>query len=101
MARYQAHLSGPLLDRIDLHVEVPAPVPASSCSARRRGEATRDHRARAWPRARERQLARQGKANQALHGAEIDRHAALDPRRRQFLHAAAARLGWSARSTTA
>jgi magnesium chelatase family protein len=49
--------------------------------------------------ARERALARQGGPNQALAGAEIDRHAALAPAALQFLQLAATRLGWSARST--
>lgn len=43
-------------------------------------------------------MARQGKANQALQGQEIDVHLALDAAAAHFLHTAAARLGWSARS---
>jgi magnesium chelatase family protein len=42
---------------------------------------------------------RQGCPNQALHGAALDLHAALDAPARQFLHKAATRLGWSARAT--
>ena len=42
---------------------------------------------------------RQGKPNQLLQGKEIDLHAALDAASAKFLHLAAARLGWSARST--
>jgi len=49
--------------------------------------------------ARARALARQGKPNQALQGKEIDLHARLDHGASRFLHLAAARLGWSARST--
>jgi len=44
-------------------------------------------------------VARQGRPNQGLEGSEIDRHAMLEPAAMQFLHTAAARLGWSARST--
>ena len=40
-----------------------------------------------------------GRTNHALQGAEIDRHAALAPDAMKFMHTAAARLGWSARST--
>ena len=97
VARYQGKLSGPLLDRIDLHVEVPtlapellltAPAGESSDAIRQRCEA-----------ARERAVRRQGKANQALQGKEIDTHAGLEDAAAKFLNIAAARLGWSARST--
>jgi magnesium chelatase family protein len=97
VARYQGKLSGPLLDRIDLHVEVPA-LPAEELLNAPAGECTEAIRARSTA-ARERALARQGKPNQALHGKEIDLHAGLDDGALRFLHLAAARLGWSARST--
>ena len=44
-------------------------------------------------------MARQGQPNQALQGADIDRHASLDPAALKFMHTAATKLGWSARST--
>ena len=44
-------------------------------------------------------MARQGKANQALQGKEIDAHAALDEPAVRFINTAAARLAWSARAT--
>ena len=97
VARYQGKLSGPLLDRIDLHIEVPA-VSAAQLLESPPGEATGSIRGRVVE-ARERAVQRQGKPNQALQGAEIDRHAALDPAALKFMHGAAARLGWSARST--
>ena len=97
VARYQGKLSGPLLDRIDLHVEVAA-LPADELLNAPPGEASAAVRARCAA-ARERALARQGTANQALHGQAIDRHARLDDAARQFLHTAASRLGWSARAT--
>jgi len=78
IARYQGKLSGPLLDRIDLHVEVPALAPQELLKARA-GEATADVHARCVA-ARERAVQRQGKANHALEGLEIDRHAGW-PRR--------------------
>ena len=62
------------------------------------GEATASIRARAGA-ARARATARQGKANQALQGGEIDRYAALDDDALRFMHKAADKLGWSARST--
>ncbi|HXE77875.1 MAG TPA: YifB family Mg chelatase-like AAA ATPase, partial [Rhodanobacter sp.] len=97
VARYQGKLSGPLLDRIDLHVEVPALPPQDLVQAPP-GEATHDIRERASA-ARQRAVDRQGKTNQALQGREIDEHLALDAAAARFLNTAATRLGWSARST--
>jgi magnesium chelatase family protein len=97
VARYQGKLSGPLLDRIDLHVEVAALSPDALLAAPA-GEPTRVVRGRCTA-ARELALARQGKPNQALQGEEIDLHAQLDAAALQFLRTAAARLGWSARAT--
>jgi magnesium chelatase family protein len=97
VARYQGKLSGPLLDRIDLHIEVPA-VSARELLDAPPGEATASIRGRAAA-ARERAIERQGKPNQALQGSEIDRHATLAPAALKFMHTAAAKLGWSARST--
>jgi magnesium chelatase family protein len=95
VARYQGKLSGPLLDRIDLHVEVGALLPEDLLQAQP-GEGTASIRDRCAA-ARERALQRQGKPNQALQGKELDKHAALDPAALKFLNLAAARLGWSAR----
>jgi len=97
VARYQARLSGPLLDRIDLHVEVPA-LPAEELLAAPPGEPSSAVRARVAA-AHGRALARQGKANQALAGQEIDTRVCLEDSARHFLQTAATRLGWSARST--
>ena len=95
--RYQAKLSGPLLDRIDLHVEVPA-LPADQLVQAPAGEASEAIRERV-AQARVVALARQGKTNQALQGQEIDTHLHLQDAAAKFLNTAAARLGWSARST--
>ena len=97
IARYQGKLSGPLLDRIDLHVEVPA-VPSEQLLKAPPGESSATIRARVVQ-ARARALARQGKTNQALQGQEIDEHLHLEDAAAKFLNTAAARLGWSARST--
>lgn len=97
IARYQGKLSGPLLDRIDLHVEVPALAPQDLLGAPP-GEASAAVRARV-AQARARALARQGRTNQGLQGQEIDAHAQLEPAAAQFLQTAAARLAWSARAT--
>jgi len=97
VARYQGKLSGPLIDRIDLHVEVPAVNTAELMNAPP-GERTADIQARCTA-ARARALARQGVANQALQGQELDQHLLLDEAAAKFLNVAATRLGWSARST--
>ena len=97
VARYQSKLSGPLLDRIDLHVEVPALAAADLLQAQP-GETSASIRQRCSA-ARERSIARQGKLNQALQAQEIDTHLRLDDAAARFLQIAAARLGWSARST--
>jgi magnesium chelatase family protein len=97
IARYQGKLSGPLLDRIDLHVEVPA-LAAEELLTAPAGEGTAAIRERASA-ASERAIARQGMRNQELQGKELEAHAALDEAAARFLHVAAARLGWSARAT--
>jgi magnesium chelatase family protein len=95
--RYQSKLSGPLMDRIDLHVEVPA-IPASDLLDSPVGESSASIRTRSSA-ARALAHARQGKANQALAGQDMDLHIHLEPSAAQFLQAAASRLGWSARGT--
>jgi magnesium chelatase family protein len=95
--RYQGKLSGPLLDRIDLHIEVPA-VSAQQLLGAPAGESTGSIRTRVVA-AREFALQRQGSPNQALQAGAIDKHAALDDAARKFMVNAAAKLGWSARST--
>jgi magnesium chelatase family protein len=95
VARYQSRLSGPLLDRIDLQVEVSAVRPGELMGAPD-GErsAAVASRVRA---ARERQLARQGRSNAELAAADMDAHCALDATGSQLLQRAAERLGWSGR----
>ena len=97
VARYQGRLSGPLLDRIDLHIEVPQLAPDELLAAAA-GEPSAVVRARCVA-ARERALARQGEPNQALQGQALDTHLQLDPAAAAFASSAAARLGWSARAT--
>ena len=95
VARYQGRISGPLLDRIDVQVEVPAVAPEALSSAPD-GEPSAVI-ARRVVAARARALSRQGSLNAALAGEALDRHCALDDAATQFLRTAAARLGWSAR----
>ena len=96
ISRYQGKLSGPLLDRIDLHVEVGA-LAAEELINSPPGESTASIRIRVAA-ARERGLARQGSTNQALSGKAIDEQCRLDDAAAKFLNTAAARLGWSGRS---
>ena len=96
VGRYQGRLSGPLLDRIDLQVEVPA-VPPQVLAAAPDGESSVAVAQRV-AQAQQRQLARQGRLNASLDNDGISDHCALDPATSGFLQNAAARLGWSARS---
>ena len=95
VGRYQGKLSGPLLDRIDLHVEVGS-LAADELVNTPPGEATSAVRSRVML-ARERAMKRQGSANQALEGQAIDAQCQLDPAAAKFLNVAATRLGWSGR----
>ncbi len=93
--RYQSRLSGPLLDRIDLQVEVPA-IKAAALMAPADGEASAQVAARVAA-ARQRQLQRQGMPNALIAAAEIDARCVLDATAAAFVRNAASRLGWSGR----
>jgi magnesium chelatase family protein len=95
VARYRRQISGPLLDRIDIRIEVPA-VPPEELARRDEGEPSSNIRARASA-ARERQLARQGKPNAQLTSREVGQHAMPDAQGEQLLKQAISRLGLSAR----
>ena len=97
VARYQGKLSGPLLDRIDLQVEVPSLSP-EVLMASQRGESTAEVRARCVH-AHGLAVARQGCTNQALQGQALDAHVQLAPAANTFLQNAALKLGWSSRAT--
>lgn len=95
--RYRARLSGPLLDRIDLSVEVGA-LAADELLQSPPGETSAQVAARCAT-ARARALQRQGCSNAALAPADLDSVLALADPARQFTAHASARLGWSARAT--
>ena len=95
VARYQGKLSGPLLDRIDLQVEVPALAPHELLAAPA-GESSAEVRARTVA-ARARAQARQGCANQQLQGQALEHMLGLDAATQAFVQQAATRLAWSAR----
>ena len=96
VARYRGKLSGPLLDRIDLMIEVPA-VSESELTTRGEGESSAIVRTRVTV-ARERQIARQGKPNAQLTPDEIDLHCLPDCAGAALLKQAMARLDLSARA---
>ncbi len=93
--RYRARISGPLLDRIDLHVEVPRPrqplreeaAPVTSAIVATRVEA-----------ARARQLERSSVANAWLAPKAIDKICRLGPAERGLLDTAIRRFGLSQRA---
>jgi magnesium chelatase family protein len=96
VARYRGKISGPLLDRIDIHIEVPA-VPQEELLAQGGGESSDAVRCRVSA-ARERQLARQGKTNAELGTKEVERHCRSDRAGETLLKQAIFRLGLSARA---
>jgi magnesium chelatase family protein len=96
IARYRGKLSGPLMDRIDLHVEVPS-LPHDELLGGVRGEDSASVRARVGA-ARARQMCRQGKINARLTQTELDDHCALDTPSEQLLRQAMQKLDLSARS---
>jgi magnesium chelatase family protein len=95
IARYRGKLSGPLLDRIDLMIEVPA-VKEGELATRGEGEKSAVVQGRVVA-ARARQLDRQGKANALLTPDEIDIHCLPDCAGAALLKQAMTRLELSAR----
>jgi len=97
-ARYMRKLSGPLLDRIDIQLEIPALSPAElSARATTSGEASASIAERVEV-ARARQLRRQGKTNRELSGREVDEVCRPDTDGERLLREAGERFGWSARA---
>ncbi len=96
VARYRARISGPLLDRIDMHVEVPA-LPREALGNRQPAESSHAVQARVCA-ARARQLARRGHANAHLGPREINQDCPLGNSEAQLLEQASERLGLSARA---
>lgn len=94
--RYQSRLSGPLLDRIDVQVEVPVLAPAVLAAAPD-GEDTATVAARVLA-ARSRQMARQGVLNAQLQGEALDAHAGLGEAAQRMVTLACERMGWSGRA---
>jgi len=95
--RYRARLSGPLLDRIDLHVEVPKVPHHVLRTADTEGPGSAEVRQRVEA-ARKTQLERAGKLNRAMTPSEMERFCAIDKKAATLLEQAVERLGLSARA---
>ena len=96
VTRYRGRISGPLLDRIDIQISVPA-LTQDELTQAGAGEASSAIRDRVQA-ARDRQTVRQGKPNAALGTQEIDRHCTLDAASEALLKQAIVRLNLSARA---
>jgi magnesium chelatase family protein len=96
VARYRARISGPLLDRIDLRVEVPS-VGADELARANPGEPSSTVRERVQC-ARERQLARQGKSNARLEGHEVEARVRPNTKARRLMREASTAMALSARA---
>ncbi|MFJ2992198.1 YifB family Mg chelatase-like AAA ATPase [Pandoraea sp. NPDC087047] len=96
VARYRNRLSGPLLDRIDLHVEVPA-LSAEMFAAPASGERSEVVAARVSL-ARARQVSRQGQLNCHLSSRALETQCPLRPDAKEVLHRAVTQHHWSART---
>jgi magnesium chelatase family protein len=93
--RYRRKVSGPLLDRIDIQIEVPD-VPSEDLARANYGEGSDAIRARVQQ-AREQMTARQGRENARLTPREIDEHCSPGEKGAALLKQAIGRLGLSAR----
>ena len=96
IARYRARISGPLIDRIDIQIEVPA-LPTDDLVRFNGGEASASVRSRV-ERARARMSARQGSANAKLVPDGIEKYCALDDTSRTLLKGAIRQFGLSGRA---
>jgi magnesium chelatase family protein len=94
---YRSRISGPLLDRIDLHIEVPAVPHAFLMRPQGNTEGSATVRQRVVA-ARERQHTRQGCANKQLTNAQLDALCKLGDTESRLLEAAISRLRLSARA---
>jgi magnesium chelatase family protein len=99
MDRYLSRISGPLIDRVDIHVEVP-PVPYRQLTDKRNGTSSAQMREQVVL-SRRIQCDRNGgpmRPNRTLTGRELDKLAPLDTPSQQLLKDAMTELGLSARA---
>jgi magnesium chelatase family protein len=95
---YRSRISGPLLDRIDMHIEVP-PVPRAVLLSETSADGATSAEAQARVEAaRNRQRERSGVANALLNNKQIEETCRLEEEGRRVLEQAMERLGLSARA---
>ncbi|MDR7345536.1 magnesium chelatase family protein [Pantoea alhagi] len=95
--RYLNRLSGPFLDRFDLSLEIPL-LPAGMLSQPQKNmEGSNEVRLRVV-KARERQLARQGKVNALMSNAEVQQWCELQKADAEWLESVLVKLGLSVRA---
>ena len=94
--RYQSRISGPLLDRIDLHIDVP-PLKAQELQDSTSVEDSATVRERVLQ-AFHFQIQRQGGLNHALSPKQLETHVVLDETSKKLLELAQHRLNLSARA---
>ncbi len=96
--RYFFKLSGPLLDRIDIQLEVPRLEPREmKAGAPGEGSQAVRRRVALARRVQEERLGRRGECNAHMGQAELARACALGPREEDFLVEAVSKLGLTAR----
>jgi len=96
VTRYRSRISGPLVDRIDIQIEVPS-VPEAELTRQAAGESSESIRRRVED-AHARQMERQGRSNALLGVREIESICAPDPAGEALLRHAIGRLNLSARA---
>ena len=96
--RYRNRLSGPLLDRIDMHIEVPALAPETLAGAPPQGQQTSAQTRQRVEACRNLQLERSGCSNSRLRGEQLQALCSVPVDAAQLLFAAMQRLGLSARA---
>jgi magnesium chelatase family protein len=94
--RYRDRISGPMLDRIDLHVPVRA-LKQGELHTKTTGDTSSIIRARVEE-ARARQLQRQGKANHELNAPELEKYCELSDADKKLLEHAIEKMGLSTRA---
>ena len=100
MQRYRARISGPLLDRIDIHIDAPA-LSLSELRSEQTGETSAALRSRteaARTRQQERFAGTRTVANARMTHAQIRRHCAIEPALGDLLQQAMEQLSLSARA---
>jgi magnesium chelatase family protein len=95
--RYRGKISGPLLDRIDMHVEVARLAPELLTLAAKHADENSESIRQRVQVARECQINRQGKCNALLNVSELERYAELLPNAEVMLNKVMAKFNLSAR----